>query len=197
MNFWVLDNAKLLNILLDGMGLGAYERVDQFGCANGHTHSFQTRYSDDIKLGFCKILFIEFHTESLERVVMVNVLEHKFASSLSGDTGDVNFDFGHVETLFRVLSKPLAHLNQHLVGCLEGDTDVQIVSETNPASITMAGEHATHDGVLRQTITHHLQSIPLLTVGCAIDVMRVPAVITVSVVGGGAVHGVEVSKERT
>jgi hypothetical protein len=54
-------------------------------------------YSDDIKLGFCKILFIEF-TETLERVVMVDVLEHKFASSLSGDTGDVDFDFGHVET---------------------------------------------------------------------------------------------------
>jgi hypothetical protein len=31
---------------------------------------------------------------------MVDVLEHKFASSLSGDTGDVDFDFGHVETLF-------------------------------------------------------------------------------------------------
>jgi len=45
---------------------------------------------------------------------MVDVLEHKIASSLAGDTGDVDFDFGHVETLFRVLSKPLAHLNQHL-----------------------------------------------------------------------------------
>ena len=30
MNFWVLDDAKLLNILLDGMGLGAHERVDKF-----------------------------------------------------------------------------------------------------------------------------------------------------------------------
>jgi hypothetical protein len=28
MNFWVLDDAKLLNILLDGMGLGAHERID-------------------------------------------------------------------------------------------------------------------------------------------------------------------------
>ena len=84
------------------MGLGAHERIDKFGCANGYTHAFQARYSDDIKLGFCKILFIEF-TETLERVVMVDVLEHKFASSLSGDTGDVNFDFGHVETQFRPL----------------------------------------------------------------------------------------------
>jgi hypothetical protein len=61
----------------------------------------------------------------------------------------------------------------------------------------MSGEHSTHDGVLRQTITHHLQAIPMLTASCAFDVMRVPAVITVTVVGGGAVHGVEVSKERT
>ena len=121
------------------------------------------------------------------------MLEHKFASSLSGDTGDVDFDFGHVETQFRVLSKPLAHLNQHLEGCLEGGIDVQIVGETNPASITMAGEHATYDGVLRQTITHHLQAIPLLTASCALDVMGLPAVITITVVGGGAVHGVEVS----
>jgi len=196
MNFWVLDDAKLLNILLDGTGLGAHERIDKFGCANGYTHAFQARYSDDIKLGFCKILFIEF-TETLERVVMVDVLEHKFASSLSGDTGDVDFDFGHVETQFRVLSKPLAHLNQHLEGCLEGGIDVQIVGETNPASITMAGEHATYDGVLRQTITHHLQAIPLLTASCALDVMGLPAVITITVVGGGAVHGVEVSKEWT
>jgi hypothetical protein len=61
----------------------------------------------------------------------------------------------------------------------------------------MAGEYLTHDGVLRQTVTHHLQAIPLLTASCAFDVMRVPAVIRVTVVGGGAVHGVEVSKERT
>jgi hypothetical protein len=63
------------------------------GCANGYTHAFQARYSDDIKLWFCKILVIEF-TETLERVVMVDVLEHKFASSISGYTGDVDFDFG-------------------------------------------------------------------------------------------------------
>ncbi len=61
----------------------------------------------------------------------------------------------------------------------------------------MAGEHATYDGVLRQTITHHLQDIPLLTSSCAFDVMGVPAVITITVVGGCDVHGVEVSKERT
>jgi hypothetical protein len=92
MNFWVLDDVKLLNILLDGMGLGAHERIDKFGCVNGYTHAFQASCSDDIKLWFCKILFIEF-TETLNRVVMVDVLEHKFASSVFGDTGDVDFDF--------------------------------------------------------------------------------------------------------
>jgi hypothetical protein len=46
-------------------------------------------------------------------------------------------------------------------------------------------------------MTYHLQAIPLLTASCVFDVTRVPAVITVTVVGGGAVHGVEVSKERT
>jgi hypothetical protein len=51
------------------------------------------------------------------------------------------------KTPFRFLSKPLAHLNQHLEGCLEGGIDVQIVGETNPASITMVGEHATYEGV--------------------------------------------------
>ena len=56
-----------------------HEHIDKFGCANGYTHAFQASYSDDIKLGFCKILFIEF-TETLERVVIVNVLDHKFAS---------------------------------------------------------------------------------------------------------------------
>jgi hypothetical protein len=55
-------------------------------------------------------------------------------------TQDVNFNCGHVETKFRVLSKPLTHLNQHLECCLEGGIDVQVVSETNPASITMAGQ---------------------------------------------------------
>ncbi len=46
----------------------------------------------------------------------------------------------------------------------------------------MVGEHATYDGGLRQTITHHLQAIPLLTSSCAFDVMGVPAVITITVV---------------
>ena len=117
------------------------------------------------------------------------MLEPKFASSLSGDTGDVNFDCGHIETQFRVLSKPLEHLNQHLEGCLEGGIDVQIVGETNPA-----GEHATHDGLLRQTITHHLQDIPLLP---PVVPLTSCVVITITVVGGGVVHGVEESKERT
>jgi hypothetical protein len=107
--------------------------------------------------------------------------------------GDVNFDFGHVETQFRVLSQQLSHLNQHL----EGGIDFQGLGETNPASITMAGEYSTHDGVLRQTITHHLQATPLLPSSCAFDVMRVPAMITVTVVGVCAVHGFEVSKEMT
>ena len=111
--------------------------------------------------------------------------------------GDVNFDFGHVETQFRVLSQQLSHLNQHLEGCLEGGIDFQGLGETNPASITMAGEYSTHDGVLRQTITHHLQATPLLPSSCAFDVMRVPAMITVTVVGVCAVHGFEVSKEMT
>ena len=52
MDFWVLDNEKL-----------------------------QVRYSDDVKLGFSKILFIEF-TETLERGVLVYVLKQQFASSL-------------------------------------------------------------------------------------------------------------------
>ena len=75
MDSWVLDDAKLLNILLDGMGLGAHERVDKFGCANGHTHAFQARYSDDIKLGFCKILFIEFTERGRFRCAAAQVRE--------------------------------------------------------------------------------------------------------------------------
>jgi len=87
MDFGLLDDAKLLNILLDGMGLGGHEHVvDKFGCVNGQTHVFQASYSDDIKPGLSKILFLEF-TETLERGVFVDVLEHKFASSFSGDTG--------------------------------------------------------------------------------------------------------------
>ena len=72
MDFGSLDDAKLLNILLDGVGLGSHERVEKFRCANGHTHAFQARYNDDIKLGFCKILFIEF-TETPKRGVLIDV----------------------------------------------------------------------------------------------------------------------------
>jgi hypothetical protein len=44
MDFWVPDDVKLLNILLDGMGLGSHEHVDKFGCANGHTHDDDVFY---------------------------------------------------------------------------------------------------------------------------------------------------------
>ena len=106
-----MADAKLLNILLDGMGLGSHERVEKFKCVNGHTHAFLSRYIDDAKHRFSKILFIEF-TETPKRGVLIDVPEHKFSSSLSTYTGDVNFDLGHVETQFRVLSKPLANLDQ-------------------------------------------------------------------------------------
>jgi hypothetical protein len=43
MDFWVLDDANLLNIFLDGMGIGSHEHVDKFGCAKGHT-----RERDDV-----------------------------------------------------------------------------------------------------------------------------------------------------
>jgi hypothetical protein len=130
MDFWVMDDAKILNILLDGKGLGSHERVDKFRCANGHAHAFQSRYIDDAKLinaGFGKVPVIEF-TEALKRGVLIDLPEHKFASSLSGDTRDVNLNFGHVETQFRVLSKPLANLDQHLEGCLESGINVRIIS---------------------------------------------------------------------
>ena len=139
MDFWVMADAKLLNILLDGVGLGSHERVEKFRCANGHTHAFLSRYIDDAKHRFSKILFIEF-TETPKRGVLIDVPEHKFSSSLSAYTGDVNFDLGHVETQFRVLSKPLAKLDQHLEGCLESSIDVRSIGETSPARTTMAGE---------------------------------------------------------
>jgi hypothetical protein len=123
MDFWVMNDAKLLNILLDGVGLGSHERVDKFRCANGHAHAFQSRYIDDAKLGVSKILFIEF-TETFKRGVLIKVPEHKFASSLSADTGDVKFDFGHVQTPF------------------ESVINLRIIGETNPASTTMAGEYS-------------------------------------------------------
>jgi hypothetical protein len=54
MDFGVLDDAKLLNFLVDGMVFGAHERVDKFGCANGHTHAFQACYSDDVNSGLAR-----------------------------------------------------------------------------------------------------------------------------------------------
>ena len=109
------------------------------------------RYIDDAKLidaGFGKILVIEI-TETLKRGVLIDVPEHKFASSLAADTGDVNcvclllqylgcnLDFGHVETQFRFLSKPLANLDQHFEGCLELGINVRIICESNPASMAV------------------------------------------------------------
>jgi hypothetical protein len=67
---------------------------------------------------------------------LIDVPEHKLASSISAETGDVNFDFGHVETQFRVLSKQLANLDQHLEGCLESGINVRIICESKPASTT-------------------------------------------------------------
>ena len=126
------------------------------------------------------------------------MLEHKFSSSLSACTGDVNFDFGHVETRFRVLSKPLAQLDQQLEGCPESGIDVRIVGEAKPAprARQWRSEYSTDDGVLRQTNTHHLQAIPLLTASGADDVVRVSTVIRLTVGAGGAVHGTEVSEEE-
>jgi hypothetical protein len=45
------------------------------------------------------------------RQVLFDVPEHDFTSSLSADTWDVDFDFGHIEPQFRVLSEPLANLD--------------------------------------------------------------------------------------
>ncbi len=72
----------------------------RFISSNNEPYSIPFRETDPVygvSRGSTSLLLIEF-TETLERVVMVDVLEHKFASSLSGDTGDVDFDFGHVET---------------------------------------------------------------------------------------------------
>ena len=90
MDFWVLDDAKLLNILLDGMGLGSHKCVDKFRCAHGHAHTSHARDIDNVKLRFSKVHFIEI-TETLERRVLIDVPEDKFADSFSADTGDVNF----------------------------------------------------------------------------------------------------------
>ena len=78
-----------------------------------------------------------------KRGVLIDLPEHKFASSLSDDTGNVNFDFDHVEPQFRVVSKPLANLNQHFQGCLESGIKLRIISVTNPASMAMAGKYST------------------------------------------------------
>ena len=154
-----------------------------------------THFRDDIKLGFCKILFIEF-TETLKRRVLIDVLENKFASSFSADTWDVDFHLVRVVSQFRILTEPLAQLNQHLEGCLESGIDGQIISETNPASTTIAIENATDDGVLRQAINSHLYAITLMSASSAFDMMRLTAVITVTVGAGSAAHGFEVSGER-
>jgi hypothetical protein len=56
----------------------------------------------------------------------------------------------------------------------------------------MAGEYSTQDGVLRQTKTHRLQAIPLLTASRAFDVMRVPTVIRSPIIFSRTPH--ELSK---
>jgi hypothetical protein len=55
------------------------------------------------------------------------VLEHKFASSFSADTWDVDFHLVRVVSQFRILTEPLAQLNQHLEGCLESGIDGQML----------------------------------------------------------------------
>jgi hypothetical protein len=90
----------------------------------------------------------------------------------------------------------LAHLNQYLVGFLESGIDGQIIGETNRASTTMAIENMANDGVLRQAINCHLHAVALQTASSAFDMMRVTAVIKVTIVTGGATHDFEVSVER-
>jgi hypothetical protein len=102
---------KLVHILHDVMGLGSHKLVDKFRCAHICPMIPMT------KLGFGKVLFIEF-AETLQRRVLIDVPEHKFASSVSADTGDVKFYFAHVVAQFRVLSKPMAQLNQHSTSTL-------------------------------------------------------------------------------
>jgi hypothetical protein len=59
----------------------------------------------------------------------------------------------------------------------------------------VSGEDTTPDGVLRQAKPHHLQPIPLLSTGCAGDVMVVSAMVRQAIDALGAVHGLEVSQE--
>ena len=51
---------------------------------------------------------------------------------------DVDFHLVRVAGHFHILTEPLAQVNQHLEGCLESGIDGQIISETNPASTTIA-----------------------------------------------------------
>ncbi len=90
MDLWVRDNSKLVNILHNIMGLGSHKCVDKFRCAHGHAHTSHARDIDNIKLRFSKVHFIEI-TETLERRVLIDVSEDKFADSFSADTGDVKF----------------------------------------------------------------------------------------------------------
>ena len=109
MNFWVMDDAKLFNILLDGKGLGSHERVDNSGVPMGTPTHFSP--VTVIMPSSGSVLFINF-TETLKREILIDAPEHKFAGSLSADTWGVNVDFGHVEPQFCVPSKPLANLHQ-------------------------------------------------------------------------------------
>jgi hypothetical protein len=90
MDLWVRDDAKLMNILHNIMGLGSHKGVDKFRCTHGHAHASNARDIDNVKLRFSKVHFVEF-TETLERRVLIDVPEHKFAGLFSADTGDVNF----------------------------------------------------------------------------------------------------------
>ena len=60
----------------------------------------------------------------------------------------------------------------------------------------MAGEYSTDDGVLRQTKTHHLQAIPLLTASGADDVVRVSTMIRLTVGAGGVCMALKYPRKR-
>ena len=90
MELWVRDDAKLVHIMHDVMYFGSHKRVDKFRCAHGHAHTSHARDIDNVKLRFSKVHFIEI-TETLERRVLIDVPEDKFADSFSADTGDANF----------------------------------------------------------------------------------------------------------
>jgi hypothetical protein len=86
-DLWDRDDAKLVNILHNIMGLGSHKGVDKFRCANGHANAGHARDIDNAKLRFSKVHF----TETLERRVLIDVPEHKLEGSFSDDTWDVNF----------------------------------------------------------------------------------------------------------